>query len=154
MLGEAQVLDRKDGPVAVLHRNLAEIDLLAEHGVDRALIVERLCVEHAGDAAVAQADDAVGEPPDVGHAVRDVEDGDAALAQPVDDGEQPVGLRARQRRGRLVEDQHLGLMRHGARDRDHLAVGERQVADPRIEVDVQPHAGGDFARLRGACCAD
>ena len=97
--------------------------------------------------AVAQADDAVGEPADVGHAVRDVEDRDAAFAQPVDHLEQPVRLGARQRGGRLVEDQHLGLMRHGARDRHHLAVGERQVADLGVEVDVEPHARGDFARL-------
>ena len=146
-VGNAQAVDRKDGLVGVFHSDLGEIDLLAEHGIDRALIVERFRIEHAGDAAVAQADDAVGEPPDVRHAVRDVEDGDAVFAQPVDHRKQPVGLGARQRRCRLVEDQHLGLMRHGAGDRHHLAVGKRKVADLRVEIDVKSHAGGHFARL-------
>ena len=70
---------RENRPVGILHRDLAEIDLLAEHGVHRALVVERLGVEDAGNAAVAQADDAVGQAPDVGHAVRDIEDRHAFL---------------------------------------------------------------------------
>ena len=34
-------------------------------------------------------------------------------------------------------------MRHGARNGDHLAVGQRQVADAGLEVDGQTHAIGD-----------
>ena len=73
------------------------IDLLAEHGVDCAFIVQFRTFENAGYAAVAQADDGIGEPTDVGHAVRNIEDGDAAGAQPFHNLKQPVCLGARKR---------------------------------------------------------
>ncbi len=34
-------------------------------------------------------------------------------------------------------------MRHGAGNRHHLAVGQREIADPGLQVDGQPHAVGN-----------
>ncbi len=147
-LRDAQAFDRQNSLGRIPGDNPVEMDLAAEHGVDRALIVERLLVEDAGDDAVAHRDDAVGKPPDVRHAVRDIEDRHALLAQPVEQREQPIGLGARQRGGRLVEDQHFRLVRHGASNRHHLAVGQRKIADAGLEVDGQSHAVGD-----GLCLA-
>ncbi len=48
-------------------------------------------------------------------------------AQPFEEREQPLGFGGRQRRGRLVQDQHPGVARHGAGDGDHLPLGDAQV---------------------------
>ncbi len=122
--------------------------LLSEHRIDGTLIVQIRAFEAAGYAPVAQGDDAVGEPADVGHPVRDIKDRDATGFQPIEKLEQPIGLGARQRRGRLVEDQHLRLVRHGAGDRHHLPVGERQIVDISGKIDGEAHAGGDRRQPR------
>src|SRR5690606_30327065 len=61
----------------------------AKHGLHRAFVVERLVLEDTCDRAVAQADDPIGHAADIRHAMRYVEDGDATVAQPVDELEEP-----------------------------------------------------------------
>ncbi len=58
------------------------------------------------DAAVAQDREAVAQLGDLVEPVADEDRGEAVLAQVADDVEEAVGLLARERGGRLVEDQH------------------------------------------------
>ena len=78
--------------------------------------------------AVAQHGHAVGELEHLVEVVGDVQDRDAALAEPVDHVEQPPHVGARQRRRRLVEDQQAGAVLpadQGAGDRDRRALRRR-----------------------------
>jgi hypothetical protein len=76
---------RADGDVGIGHA-------VAEHGVDRAFVVELFALEDAGNLAVAHRNDAVGNTADVRHPVRDVENGNALGRQPFDQQEQPLGF--------------------------------------------------------------
>jgi hypothetical protein len=97
-----------------------------------------------GDAPpVAQNDDPVGDALDISEAVRNVEHADAALAQAVDDAEQPIRFRSREAGGRLVEDQHRRVGCDGARDRDELAMRRAERGKILIERDVEADAVGD-----------
>ncbi len=142
-VGKFQSLGRKDATEPFAHGHVACRDFLSEHRIDGTLIVQIRAFEAAGYAPVAQGDDAVGEPADVGHPVRDIKDRDPTGFQPVEKLEQPIGLGARERRRRLVEDQHLRLVRHGAGDRHHLPVGERQIVDISGKIYGEAHAGGN-----------
>ena len=84
--------------------------------------------------------------------MRDVEDGDALAAQPSEQRGERVGLVRRERRGRLVEDEHARLAVERLGDLDHLPPAERQVADRHrqrlVEADQLAHrvgAGGEGA---------
>ena len=70
---------------------------------------------HGGDVeAVAQHGDVVAQFLDLVEIVRDVDDRHAFVAQAADQPEEDVGLAPDQGRRRLVEDEHLRLVR-GAR---------------------------------------
>ena len=71
-------------------------------------------------------------------------------AQALDDAEQPLDLDRRERRGRLVHDDHLRVERQRLADLDDLLLGDREPAgDPgRIE----PHAEA-LEDLRRRACA-
>ena len=58
---------------------------------------------------------------------------------------QLVGLLRREHRGRLVEDEHLGVARERLDDLDALLHADRQVLDEGIGVDVEPEPRGDLA---------
>ena len=110
----------------------------ADHRLDRGVEVHRPI--EAGDVApAAQHDHAVGERLEVGHAVRDVEDGDAALLQALQGRIQALRLARRQAGRRLVEDQQLGPVREGAGDGDELTVGSGEVGE--VAVQRQRKAG-------------
>ncbi|EPX83159.1 hypothetical protein ruthe_02776 [Rubellimicrobium thermophilum DSM 16684] len=87
---------------------------------------------------VAHRRDAVGDAADVGHAVRDVEQGHPPLAQPVDQGEEPLGLGRRKGGRRLVEDQQARRMGHGAGDGNQLTVGKRQIRHRARKIHIEP----------------
>ena len=91
-------------------------------------------------AAVAQHHDAVGAALDLVQPVRDEDDADAVGLEVGDDLEQPLGLRQRQARGRLVHDDQPRFERQRLGDLDQLPLGERQVGDRRVgrEVDAEP----------------
>jgi hypothetical protein len=79
---------------------------------------------------VAQADDAVGDLADLVEAVGDVDDARALVAQ------HALGLRAAQRRRRLVEDDATWLAGDRLGDLDLLLHGHREAADRTVRVDV------------------
>ena len=90
--------------------------------------------------AVAQHRHAVAELVDLGHAVGDVDDGQAVAAQLAHDLEELLGLAGRQRRGGLVHDEDARLGMHGAGDLDHLLFGDGQRADQRRRREGRPEA--------------
>jgi hypothetical protein len=90
----------------------------------------------ASDTLVAaQHRDPVGDALHLGQAVGDVDHRGAGGRDLAHLLEQKAALDGRQRLGRLVEDEHLGLERQGLRDLDQLAIGHAQLADPRRRVD-------------------
>lgn len=78
---------------------------------------------------VAQHGDLVAEFFDFVQIVRDIDDGDAFVAQPADQPEEDIGLAGHQGGRRLVEDQHLRLIEESAGDLHDLLFGGRQFAD-------------------------
>ena len=71
----------------------------------------------------------LGEFGDLGHAVRDIENGEAPVAQPLEDAEHFSHIGGGQRRRRLVEDENLGVARERLGDLDHLPARQRQILD-------------------------
>ena len=99
-------------------------------------------------AAVAQHRDLVGQLLDLMHAVRDVEQRKALIAQAVKDRIDAVDVRRGERRGSFVEDQELGIAAERLGDLDDLPARQRQVADPRARIDVvAADPGEQFLRL-------
>ena len=80
--------------------------------------------------AVAQDLHPIGDLPHLVEPMGDVDDGHAAVAQPPDGLEEPVGLARRQRGGRLVEDQAAGLARERPGDLDDLTFADPQRCRP------------------------
>ncbi len=99
-------------------------------------------------APVAQHGDPVRQSEDLLETVRNVDDAQAALAQPAQHGEQALHLESRQRRRRLVQDQHPRVDGERARDLDHLLLGDAQAGDRGGRGD--PHAQLVEQRLDGA----
>ena len=99
-----------------------------------------------GEPAVAQHGHAVADRRRLFQPVRHEHDRHAVLAQPVHDGEQPLHLRFRQRRGRLVHDDQAAFQRQRARDLDELLLGDRQRGNRRAGIDGQADAADDLAR--------
>ncbi len=100
--------------------------------------------------AVAEHRAIVGELGDLGHAVRDVDDGEAVLAQPLQHLEDAGDVGGGERGGRLVEDQQPGMAGQRLGDLHHLAARQRQACDRRRRVDVlrtgpRQRFGGDAA---------
>ena len=96
----------------------------AEHQLDDPLLDARLDVDDADGLAVAQHRGAVAERRDLDEAVRDEDDRAAGLALAADDVEHALGEVGGQRRGHLVEQQHVGLDRR-ARGRGRARAGRR-----------------------------
>ena len=79
--------------------------------------------------------------------MRDIENGDTPRLQPINEVEQTIRLGTGKRRRRFVEDQHFRFMRHGTRNRHHLAIRKCQVSDIGRKVDGKAHARGDRRRF-------
>ena len=92
------------------------------------------------ESPVAEHRHLVGDLEQLVHFVGDVDDACALSLERADDPEQVLDLAIRQRRGRLIHDQDVGIVRDGLGDLDHLPVGDREVAHFRfrIERNVEP----------------
>ena len=108
----------------------------AEHQLDDLLLGAGRHVDDADGLAVAQHGGAVAQRGDLDEAVRDEDDRAAGLALAADDVEHPLGEVRRQRRGHLVEQQHVGLDGQRAREVEDAQHGERDVARGVAEVEV------------------
>jgi hypothetical protein len=112
------------------------LDVPADHHRHRLGVAARAGGERRDVTAVAKHRAVVGERRDLVHAVRDVDDREALVAQPVQQREHALDVGGRQRRGRLVEDQDLRLARQRLGDLDHLPAREREARDRRQRVDA------------------
>ena len=101
---------------------------------------------HARDAAILHDRDPVRDLEDLRHAMRDVDDRDALRGEAPDDPEQVAALVDGQRRGGLVEDQELELVRQPLGDLDHLLLTGRQPGHGRARVEVDLEIGQDPSR--------
>ena len=111
--------------------------------------------EGADPQPVAQHADAVGDAQHLAEPVRDVQHRLAVAAQAFDDREQPLGVVARQRRGRLVEDQQFGLAQHAARQRQQGALRRRQLGDQAGQRQFEAERGATgFGRFAHAAPRD
>src|SRR6185295_17565389 len=97
--------------------------------------------------AVADDGDDVGELADLLEPVADVEDRDAAVAEPTDGGEEAVDLVGRQRGGGLVHDQQPRTRRERLRDLEELPVGDAEPAYGGVGADLHRHLPEDAGRL-------
>ena len=91
--------------------------------------------------AVAEDGDAVAKALDFLEAVRDVDQGDAAGLEAVDELEESLGLGQGERAGRFVHDDDAGAGADGAGDLDHLLLAGGELGHGSVDVD----AGADFS---------
>ncbi len=101
------------------------------------MLRRRLGVGRAGDLAVAQHRDAVGDREHLAELVGDEDDRLALVDEAADDGEELVDLAGRQYGRRLVEDQDVGLAEQRLDEFDPLLLADREVFDLRIGIDTQ-----------------
>ena len=125
--------------------------LAPDHGRDQLRAAARVDrVEHGDVAAEAEHGRPVADLVDLVDLVeimRDVEDGDAFSLQRLDGTQHRARLLARQRRGRLVEDDDARLaVDQRAGDLHQLALGRAEVADEPVagDLDLQPLAQEGF----------
>jgi hypothetical protein len=69
---------------------------------------------------------------------------DTSILQITDHVVQQLDLGDRQRRRRLVEEDHLGIEAEGLGDLDHLALSDRQTFHRRRRIDLGSDNGQDF----------
>ena len=158
-LGRGQALDLEQqlaGLVGEIAR-IAHVDGAADHHADELVGRDVGRADAVDAAAVAQHRDAVAEREHLGHAVRDVDDGDAVGLQPRDQREQQLGLAVGQRRGRLVHHQDARVLADGLGDLDHLLLGDAERVDDDGRIDVEADrveqafcVGQDLAAVDGA----
>ncbi len=94
----------------------------------------------AGDAPEPEHDDPVGDLEDVGEVVADHDHAEAAIAQPLDQLEDLLGLDDAERRRRLVEHHELRIAEQRAGDRDRLALPAGEALDLGADAADRRHA--------------
>ena len=99
-------------------------------------------------AAEPQHGDPVGDLEDVVQVVRDQDDGEPLLGQPLDELEHLLRLRDAERGGRLVEDHEPRVPHHRAGDGDGLSLAARKGRD-RLPDRADRRHGEALHRLRG-----
>ena len=133
-----EVFDSEDGLVArdVLPRREPMGEVAADHVLDDPLVVELLGGEGADHAAVAHDGDLVGNREDLFHLMGDVDDRRSLAAEATDDFEKVGDLVLGEGRGRLVHDDHLGVIGNRLGHLYGLDLGHGELADPDLRIDV------------------
>src|SRR3954454_15822270 len=133
--GEARLADR------AVRRGVQRLDLAAHHRGDQRVLVEVAHRLARDEAAVAQDRDPVADLEHLLEVVGHVHHGVPLVAELMDAGEQRLRLGFRQRRRRLVEDEHPRRRAEHLGDLDELLRGERQRRDLGARVEpVEPDA--------------
>ena len=129
-LAAGNVLKRKHRPAARAPRLL--LVKIAQRPTDHHLHdpprFEFAARQFADVAAVAQDGDAIRQRIDFGHAVADVDDGDAFIAQFAHDGKQRIGFTVGKCGGRLIHDQDTSAMDQRPGDFNLLLLGDGELA--------------------------
>ena len=99
-------------------------EIAPHHHPDDAFVGDVRSLDGAGDRAVSQNGDPVGESGNLGHSVADVYDGETSAPQPLDQSKKTLRLHQRKRRRRLVHHQNSDVSVDRARDLDELALRE------------------------------
>ena len=101
-------------------------------------LVERQLAHRRGDdmPAVAQDGGAIGDPRDLVHAVRDIDDRHALGLEPAEKGEQLLDLAAGERGRRLVENEDAHVARDRLDDLGELALPGREIPDEGLRIDL------------------
>ena len=132
--------ERVDVDHHVTRRGVALLDLehdvAPDHQVGQRLLRRGLGIGGAGDPAVAQHRDPVGDGEHLAQLVGDEDDRLALIDEAADDTEEVVDLAWREDRGRLIEDQDVGLAEEGLDELDALLFADGEVADLRVGVDA------------------
>ena len=129
--GQHDVAER--GRVGGLGRLLDQV-LAAGHQLDQPADLRLVAVQGGDRLTRAEHRDPVGDLGHLVHPVRDEQHRAARAGQGADGGEQPVAGGHVEGRGRLVEDQHLGLAQQRPADRDRLPLAQRERAGRRGQV--------------------
>jgi hypothetical protein len=149
VLGHRQALHRQHR-AAQLRLDVLQLRRLgADHQPRQAGVALLRRVDLAGDLAAAQHRAVVAQRADLVELVADVEDGAAFVGQLAQRDEELVDGLRREHRGRLVEDQQLGVGEQRAHDLDALALAHRQRVHRAQCVDVQPVDAGDLVDALG-----
>ena len=114
-------------------------------------LVERQFGHRGGDdvPSVAQDGGAIGDPRDLVHAVRDVDDRHALGLEPAEKGEQLLDLAAGKRGRRLVENEHAYVARDRLDDLGELALPGREIPDEGLRIDLDAERLEQFAGAPG-----
>ena len=129
------------GRLLELVRELVELRA-AGHHLHELVAADLTAVPLAEQLAPVQHDEAVAHRVGVVRVVGDEDHPHPALARLRDVAQHDPGLLHPERRGRLVQDQHLGAEVDRPRDRDRLALATRQRADRLVGVaHVDAHLG-------------
>ncbi len=117
----------------------AFVDRASHHHLDDGRDADLVLLQRSDVLPVAEDRDAVGETPELVHAMRDVDDAGAGGLQLIDEPEERLDLRVGERGGGLVHDEHLRVERERFGDLDHLLLGDGQLTDllPRVQLDVE-----------------
>ena len=127
----ATVRPRHGEPRLLRPRARRRLELVERLADDQGNQLLRVGVGHppfADERSVAQDGDAVGDLEHFVEPVRNVDHADAARLQRPQRVEQPMHLVGRQRRRRLVENEHVGLDAERAGDRDERLLGAAEIA--------------------------
>ena len=130
-------------------RRAARIELVERPADEQAhqLRLRRVGRRDAGDLAVAHHRHPVGDARHFLEPVRDIDDADAARGDLAHHREEPLDLRRRQRRRRLVHDQDARGVGQRLGDGDDLPPADRQFADRLVDVDLDADRLEARARL-------
>src|SRR6202035_6007287 len=146
----ADVLENKNfRSRCILRLRIERLQVAADHETYHAVVVYIGLLQHSGYGTISKRNNAVRALLDFMQAMGDEDDADAARLQFGHDLEQAVGLRQRQARGGLVHDHDLRAQRERLGDLDKLALGEREIGNRRVglEVRAEPVEQGLGARL-------
>ena len=110
-------------------------------------LVERQVAHRRGDdvPTVAQDGGAIGDPRDLVHAVRDIDDRHALGLEPAEKGEQLLDLAAGERGRRLVENEDAHVARDRLDDLGELALPGREIPDEGVRIDLDAERLEQFA---------
>ena len=148
-LRDAERLDLEQRPPGRAAATRVEIfDRAADHEADDFRRIRLRRGQGADGLAVTQHGDAVRDAEHFIQLVRNVDARDAAAAQIPHECEQTLDLLAGERRGRLVQYQHLGTLGDGTRDLDELPARDTEITHERLGVEVHAAGAQDLARAR------
>ena len=127
------------------------VDLAPRHHLDELRLFHVARLDGVDLPAVAQHRDPVADPANLVDAMRDVDDADPFALEPLDQGEELVGLAFRQGGGGLVQNEELEVLQQGLRDLGHLLLGPHELTDTCARAKIEAQVLQDGLGLRAHC---